>query len=333
MTARGAFVLLLLLLSKPSDAKMDVSSSSVSFEFSSGLRPPRPLAASLLRPPTRGRWQSGGTGRRVQQEHSPGAEGCSAWIAAQAYLSGHRERLKGQFDNYDEEPRGRGSRYGRQSTNWASDRTSSESLLGDAAPNSSGSSTGAPADSDDTHDDDTRASAWLRTHVIRPFLRQAGTSPQGSSASSASADGLRRLRDLLSGGWKGLSKNSVVPHLSLDDGDVDEKFVKGSGKGGQKINKVRNRVVLVHRPTGIAARCQASRSLHSNRTLAREILAAKLLHYARRHIGALVDTHQRAIRRQRQPTAEQKVGVTAEKKRRSTLKAIRRKVSSEAGDQ
>lgn len=257
----------------------------------------------------------------------------SAWIVAQAYSSGHRERLKGPLDDNDEEHSGRGSRYGRQPTNWASDRTSSESLLGDAAPNSRGSSTG--ADDDDAHEDDTLASAWLRRHVIRPFLRQAGTSPPhgSSSSSSSSADGLRRLRDLLSGGWKGLSKNRIVPHLSLDDGDVDEKFVKGSGKGGQKINKVRNRVVLVHRPTGIAARCQASRSLHSNRTLAREILAAKLLHYARRHVGALVDTQQRALRRQRQPTAEQKVGVTAEKKRRSSLKAIRRKViGSEAAD-
>ena len=36
----------------------------------------------------------------------------------------------------------------------------------------------------------------------------------------------------------------------LNEADVEESFTKGSGSGGQKINKTCNRVVLVHTPTG-----------------------------------------------------------------------------------
>ena len=41
-----------------------------------------------------------------------------------------------------------------------------------------------------------------------------------------------------------------VPVL-LDERDLDEQFIKGSGNGGQKINKTSNCVMLQHRPTGL----------------------------------------------------------------------------------
>jgi len=42
-------------------------------------------------------------------------------------------------------------------------------------------------------------------------------------------------------------KSYAVPELNEDD--LRETFVRGSGAGGQKINKTANRVVLVHEPT------------------------------------------------------------------------------------
>ena len=60
------------------------------------------------------------------------------------------------------------------------------------------------------------------------------------------------------------------------DGDVhdedvlEEKFIKGSGPGGQKINTRANRVVLRHIPTGLEVSCQDHRDLTSNRRLARK---------------------------------------------------------------
>jgi hypothetical protein len=67
----------------------------------------------------------------------------------------------------------------------------------------------------------------------------------------------------------------LIP-IVLDEKDIEERFVKGGGKGGQKINKTSNRVVLVHRPTGIQISCQEYRDLSVNRRIARKLLIEKL---------------------------------------------------------
>ncbi|GAB9467107.1 Peptide chain release factor c12orf65 [Globisporangium polare] len=64
--------------------------------------------------------------------------------------------------------------------------------------------------------------------------------------------------------------------IVLREEDLEESFVKGSGKGGQKINKVRNCVLLKHTPTGLHVRCQKTRSLDDNRRVARKLLVQKL---------------------------------------------------------
>ena len=61
--------------------------------------------------------------------------------------------------------------------------------------------------------------------------------------------------------------------------DLSEKFVKGSGPGGQKINKVKNMVQLRHLPTGIMVQCQEARSLTANRSIARKLLERKVDHH------------------------------------------------------
>lgn len=58
-----------------------------------------------------------------------------------------------------------------------------------------------------------------------------------------------------------------------------ETFVRGSGPGGQKINKTSNRVVLVHEPTQLRVECQDTRSLQQNRKIARTRLKEKLDEY------------------------------------------------------
>lgn len=39
--------------------------------------------------------------------------------------------------------------------------------------------------------------------------------------------------------------------VHLNEDDMEEKFIKGSGPGGQKVNKSNNCVQLIHKPTGI----------------------------------------------------------------------------------
>ncbi|KAI0914026.1 RF-1 domain-containing protein [Ustulina deusta] len=58
--------------------------------------------------------------------------------------------------------------------------------------------------------------------------------------------------------------------------EIEESFLKGSGPGGQKINKTNSAVQLKHLPTGLVVKCQATRSRSQNRNIARQLLADKL---------------------------------------------------------
>ncbi|KAL9128219.1 MAG: hypothetical protein Q9217_003065 [Psora testacea] len=66
------------------------------------------------------------------------------------------------------------------------------------------------------------------------------------------------------------------PRMVVKDGDLEEAFLKGSGPGGQKINKTSSAVQLKHIPTGMVVKSQATRSRSQNRTIARRLLAEKL---------------------------------------------------------
>ena len=64
--------------------------------------------------------------------------------------------------------------------------------------------------------------------------------------------------------------------LGIREGDLVEKFILGSGKGGQKINKTSSCVYLKHIPTGIEIKCQRERSRELNRLYARRDLCEKI---------------------------------------------------------
>jgi protein subunit release factor B len=64
--------------------------------------------------------------------------------------------------------------------------------------------------------------------------------------------------------------------LGIQEAQLTEKFVRGSGSGGQKINKTSNCVFLKHEPSGIAIKCQIDRSRELNRFFARRELCTQL---------------------------------------------------------
>lgn len=49
-----------------------------------------------------------------------------------------------------------------------------------------------------------------------------------------------------------------VKQVVLLESDLEERFVKGFGKGGQKVNKTSNCVELKHLPTGITVKVKLS---------------------------------------------------------------------------
>jgi len=82
---------------------------------------------------------------------------------------------------------------------------------------------------------------------------------------------------------KEISKNSSAPYEdekksfdSIPENDFEEKFIRGSGPGGQKVNKTSNCVELRHMPTGIVVKCHETRSQEKNRAIARLKIIDKL---------------------------------------------------------
>ncbi|NWK54644.1 peptide chain release factor-like protein [Verrucomicrobiaceae bacterium N1E253] len=64
--------------------------------------------------------------------------------------------------------------------------------------------------------------------------------------------------------------------LGVTHESLVEKFIHGSGSGGQKVNKTASCVYLKHLPSGIEVKCQRERSRELNRFLARRELCEQL---------------------------------------------------------
>ena len=64
--------------------------------------------------------------------------------------------------------------------------------------------------------------------------------------------------------------------LEIAEEDLIEKFIIGSGSGGQKLHKTASTVYLQHVPTGVEIKCQQDRSREANRYYARKRLCEKI---------------------------------------------------------
>lgn len=64
--------------------------------------------------------------------------------------------------------------------------------------------------------------------------------------------------------------------LGIHEKDIEEKFVRSSGSGGQKVNKTSTCVYLRHIPTGFEIKCMKERSQSLNRFLARRELVRRV---------------------------------------------------------
>jgi len=67
-----------------------------------------------------------------------------------------------------------------------------------------------------------------------------------------------------------------MEELGILEKDIEEKFVRSSGHGGQNVNKTSTCVYLKHIPTGIEVKCMKDRSQSINRFLARRELIKKI---------------------------------------------------------
>ena len=91
--------------------------------------------------------------------------------------------------------------------------------------------------------------------------------------------------------------------LGIREEDLEEKFIRSSGKGGQHVNKTSSCVWLKHLPSGIEVKCMEERSQSMNRFFARRELAERIEalagHPTRRSVAAEKIRKQKAKRKKR----------------------------------
>jgi peptide chain release factor len=118
-----------------------------------------------------------------------------------------------------------------------------------------------------------------------------------------------------------------MKELKIFDDDLEEKFVLGSGKGGQKVNKTSSCVVLKHIPTGIVIKCQKERSREINRYAAKKELCERI---EEKELG-IKSARQKAfekIRRQKRKRSKRaKEKMLADKAHQSTKKENRKNIN------
>lgn len=68
----------------------------------------------------------------------------------------------------------------------------------------------------------------------------------------------------------------LAEELGIRPEDVEEQFTRGSGPGGQKINKTASAVHLKHVPTGTEVKVQKYREQSKNRLSAWKLLILKI---------------------------------------------------------
>ena len=114
-----------------------------------------------------------------------------------------------------------------------------------------------------------------------------------------------------------------MARLGIRESDIIEQFIRGSGNGGQKVNKTSSCVYLKHVPTGIEVKCQRDRSQAHNRFLARRELCDRV---EQRLSGVKAEEKSRVekIRRQKRKRSRSgKEKMLASKAKRSETKRMR----------
>lgn len=117
--------------------------------------------------------------------------------------------------------------------------------------------------------------------------------------------------------------------LDIREEDLVEKFITGSGSGGQKINKTASCVYLKHEPTGIEIKCQRERSRELNRYLARKELCDRIDEIKNGILSKRQQEIEKIRRQKRQKSRKQKQRMVADKRQHSDKKPQRRQASDE----
>lgn len=115
-----------------------------------------------------------------------------------------------------------------------------------------------------------------------------------------------------------------MERLGIQENDLIEKFILGSGSGGQKINKTSSCVYLKHIPTGIEIKCQRERSRELNRYYARQELCDRIEERLFQEKSKRQKEFEKIRRQKRRRSRRQKEKMLAEKRHVGEKKSLRR---------
>jgi peptide chain release factor len=117
--------------------------------------------------------------------------------------------------------------------------------------------------------------------------------------------------------------------LDILEDDLIEKFILGSGSGGQKVNKTNSCVYLKHKKSGIEIKCQKERGRDSNRYFARKDLCERIEALIAGEMSVKKQEAEKIRRQKRRRSRKAKQKMLEEKKKRSEIKHLRGRINDE----
>jgi protein subunit release factor B len=121
-----------------------------------------------------------------------------------------------------------------------------------------------------------------------------------------------------------------MEELGIKEEDLIEKFILGSGPGGQKINKTSSCVYLKHIKTGIEIKCQNERSRELNRYRARKQLCSRIEEIYHQKKSEKVQEREKIRRQKRRRSRRSKEKMLEQKKMVSDKKTLRQVPKTES---
>lgn len=121
--------------------------------------------------------------------------------------------------------------------------------------------------------------------------------------------------------WDDLRRK--MEELGIQEEDLVEKFILGSGRGGQNLQKTSSCVYLKHVPTGVEVKCQRERSRELNRYYARRELCEKIESQILKVKTAKIQLIEKKRRQKRKRSKRAQQKVLENKKHRGGIKQLR----------
>ncbi len=117
--------------------------------------------------------------------------------------------------------------------------------------------------------------------------------------------------------------------LKVSPEEIEESFVRGSGPGGQKINKTANCVYLRHIPTGTVVKCQRHRERTKNRLSAYKLLILKIEEKIKGEESERAKKIHKLKKQKQKRSKRAKEKILEQKSRRAEIKQTRKEVNSQ----